>query len=469
MKGKVVYWVVYRLVVIALYAFFQKIVAVGRSNIPRKGPVIFAPNHPNMLLDPLCVGATCNRMDTHFWAKSTLFKGAIGWLFRQLGAIPVARRQDTTADQQFDPRANDKLFESSYEILQEGASLFIFPEGKSYTAAHIQEIKTGASRLVLNLLKKTEGKVAVPIVPVGLNYVQKNKFRSNVLISYGKPITVTAEDLDDPEASEKLTKKLQDALEQLTVNAPDFETLILINLARNIYTTNYSLNLEQHIELTQRLATSYKDLKDKDPEVNDLKDKLAQYHAGISDLHLKDNLFAQKLSAAKILRLVFTRSTKLMFYVLLSLPGAFIHLPAYYLARLGNKLKDAEDVSQFKFIILFLVTPMLWGLLSLGSWWLWGLGAAIKTGLLMPLFAWFHLFALQEGVSELRTVNSLLRLVKVAFSGNKTRIQELVDLRKDIHDRLKKLAEKYFPNTGFLSGALRTDNVLRANTNENFL
>ena len=43
MKGKVVYWVVYRLVVIALYAFFQKIVAVGRSNIPRKGPVIFAP------------------------------------------------------------------------------------------------------------------------------------------------------------------------------------------------------------------------------------------------------------------------------------------------------------------------------------------------------------------------------------------------------------------------------------------
>jgi hypothetical protein len=72
------------------------------------------------------------------------------------------------------------------------------------------------------------------------------------LCSYGKPITVTAEDLDDPEASEKLTKKLQDALEQLTVNAPDFETLILINLARNIYTTNYSLNLEQHIELTQR-------------------------------------------------------------------------------------------------------------------------------------------------------------------------------------------------------------------------
>ena len=87
-------------------------------------------------------------------------------------------------------------------------------------------------------------------------------------------------------------------------------------------------------------------------------------------------------------------------------------------------------------------------------------------------------------------MNSLLRLVKVAFSGNKTRIQELVDLRKDIHDRLKKLvrntfiyriviiatnppahyqAEKYFPNTGFLSGALRTDNVLRANTNENFL
>jgi len=123
---------------------------------------------------------------------------------------------------------------------------------------------------VLNLLKKTEGKVAVPIVPVGLNYVQKNKFRSNVLVryahkqsitkysnwdwlrSYGKPITVSAADLDDPQAAEKLTKRLQDALEQLTVNATDFETLMLVNLARNIYTTNYSLSLEQHIQLTQR-------------------------------------------------------------------------------------------------------------------------------------------------------------------------------------------------------------------------
>ena len=36
-----------------------------------------------------------------------------------------------------------------------------------------------------------------------------------------------------------------------------------------------------------RLVTSYENLKDKDPEVNALREKLALYNSAITDLHLK--------------------------------------------------------------------------------------------------------------------------------------------------------------------------------------
>jgi 1-acyl-sn-glycerol-3-phosphate acyltransferase len=42
MKNKVFYWILHKFVSLALYAFFQRIVVVGRNNIPLKGPLIFA-------------------------------------------------------------------------------------------------------------------------------------------------------------------------------------------------------------------------------------------------------------------------------------------------------------------------------------------------------------------------------------------------------------------------------------------
>jgi glycerol-3-phosphate O-acyltransferase/dihydroxyacetone phosphate acyltransferase len=228
MKGKVLYWILHKVVSLALYAFFQRIVVVGRSQIPLKGPLIFAANHPNMILDPLLVAATCKRMDTYFWAKSTLFKGVLGWLLRHLGAVPVYRRQDLKEN--FTEHSNDATFEASYEVLKEGAVIFIFPEGVSYTAPHIQPLRTGIARLALGFFKRTG---IMPLIqPVGLNYVHKDKFRSSVLIHYGTPLQWSAAEAEQPNAVDILTKEVEARLSSLTINAPTFESLILIGLGR---------------------------------------------------------------------------------------------------------------------------------------------------------------------------------------------------------------------------------------------
>jgi 1-acyl-sn-glycerol-3-phosphate acyltransferase len=96
--------------------------------------------------------------------------------------VPVYRRQDLKEN--FNEHLNDATFEASYEVLKEGGAIFIFPEGLSYTAPHIQPLRTGIARLALGFFKKTG--IMPPIQPVGLNYVHKDKFRSSVLIQYGE-------------------------------------------------------------------------------------------------------------------------------------------------------------------------------------------------------------------------------------------------------------------------------------------
>src|SRR5262245_63913398 len=72
--------------------FFRQVEVAGLENIPATGPVLFAGNHPNSLIDPNLIITTCGRK-VHFAAKDTLFEGRImRAVLRGLGAVPLARK-----------------------------------------------------------------------------------------------------------------------------------------------------------------------------------------------------------------------------------------------------------------------------------------------------------------------------------------------------------------------------------------
>ena len=74
--------------------FYNSISVENQDRIPKKGPVIFAANHPNTMIDPLIVAASCGRR-VSFLARSTLFFNSfISWLLTTLGIIPVYRKND---------------------------------------------------------------------------------------------------------------------------------------------------------------------------------------------------------------------------------------------------------------------------------------------------------------------------------------------------------------------------------------
>lgn len=140
----------------------------GRENIPKDTTVIFASNHRTNA-DPPLVG--CSLRGKHaFMAKEELFENKFfGGLIRLLGAFPVSRGKGDTG-----------VIDTAVECLENNKSLMIFPEGTRSKDGKVHKGHSGAG-----LISARSGK---PIVPVGIVFGEKLKFRTRVTVKYGKPI-----------------------------------------------------------------------------------------------------------------------------------------------------------------------------------------------------------------------------------------------------------------------------------------
>lgn len=168
--------------------FYRKVDVIGLTNIPT-GPAIFVAMHPNGLIDGLLILLSCKRQLSVI-VKHTLFNlPIIGFLLRSIKAIPVQRRSDTESND------NRNSFYQVVKRLSEQGSILIFPEGVSHNYPTVQPLKSGFLRMIQQTLKETDVP-EVNIIPVGLNYLEKDRFRSDVLIVYDKPIKITKQQLE---------------------------------------------------------------------------------------------------------------------------------------------------------------------------------------------------------------------------------------------------------------------------------
>ncbi len=187
---------------IIVKTFYREIKIKGLENLPESGQVIFTPNHPNSLMDPLLLYLLPPAYRIHFVAKAPLFKiPLLGWLMRKMGAIPVVRKFEADGEVDY-----NTFFDACVDSLASGGSITIFPEGVSLSQPSISNIKTGAARLFL--LAREKG-VNVHIVPIGLNYEYGSVFRTPVVIWISKP-------LEADDVAEKYKYSSKDAVLELT-------------------------------------------------------------------------------------------------------------------------------------------------------------------------------------------------------------------------------------------------------------
>ena len=185
MKEKnIVYNLIKPIYTILLKILFRPKV-IGKENIPKDGPLIFAGNHKHAV-DPTMVMSSTNRV-VHYMAKEELFKGLHGILFRKIGLIKIHRG-----------KSNPQAVIEAENILNAGGTIGIFPEGtRNKGQEELLKFRYGTVRIA----KKT----GTPILPFAI----KNKykiFKKSVIIEFGKPIDVS--NMEVEEANEYLRNEV---------------------------------------------------------------------------------------------------------------------------------------------------------------------------------------------------------------------------------------------------------------------
>lgn len=223
-----------RFLQITLRIFFSEITVLGAERISPTGSFVLVANHANALIDPALLFAFLPRTP-RFLAKSTLWSvPVVRTLLIATRSIPVYRKMDAGVD----TSKNDQTFLHCTRALAQGEAIALFPEGITHNEPSLQPLKTGAARIVLSAQAENSG-LTVPIIPVGMTFDAKDRFRSRVLIVVGDALfaqAVRETNSSDAHATVRaLTQKIDTELRRVTLNYPSWEEAHWIERAAALY------------------------------------------------------------------------------------------------------------------------------------------------------------------------------------------------------------------------------------------
>lgn len=215
-----------------LSLFFDRIEVEGDELVPRGGPLLVVANHTNGLVDGLLLTAVTPR-PVSLTAKSALRRNPLlAFTMWISGAVPLYRRQDDAGE----VAKNADSFAEIRRRLARGAAIAIFPEGGSHSDAALREFRTGAARMAFDFAE--HGGRGLRIVPAGLHYDAKQRFRSPVWVRFGEPIELDAWLAADPARTPRaLTAELEARIRALTANFGRLREALWLRWTADLVTT----------------------------------------------------------------------------------------------------------------------------------------------------------------------------------------------------------------------------------------
>jgi glycerol-3-phosphate O-acyltransferase / dihydroxyacetone phosphate acyltransferase len=431
-----------------IWFFFERVEVRHPERVPRMGPVLLCINHPNNLIDSLLVGAVLPRK-VHYLATAALFRNPlIARFLVALGVIPVYRKVDHP--DKLD--RNVEMFAACDEAFDHGRLIAIYPEGATHSEAHLQRIKTGAARIALGYEGHAPGRLTV--VPVGLSFEARKRFRGRVLVSFGEAVDVSsnlAVYREEPaKALHTLTTAIQLAMDREVVHVEGIDTAALASAVEAVYRGKLERELWAErglsrrqidpFQLSRSITDAVEHLRKQDPErIERLWLRILGYRAGLAAYRLRDEAVRTGLERTAPPQRV-ARSWQTIVGLPLFAYGAAVNFLPYYLPGwlAGRMSRRQTDYATIRLLASIVAFPLFWVLETSLVGWMAGLRWALAFFLSLPLgglIAYRYLVGTERLRHQLRFGALLL-----------TRAQEarrLLAERREIVDELERAKRDY--------------------------
>jgi glycerol-3-phosphate O-acyltransferase/dihydroxyacetone phosphate acyltransferase len=380
-----------------LSLFFDRIEVEGDERVPSTGPLLVVANHTNGLVDGLLLAVVSPRA-VSLTAKSALRRNPL--LAAGMGlsdTVPLYRRQDGEGE----VAKNAGSFSEIRRRLLRGGAVAIFPEGISHSGAALREFRTGAARIAFDFAE--HGGSGLRILPMGLHYEAKQRFRSPVWVRFGEPIDFDAwrtGAAQSPRDARALTGELEQRIRALTANFGRIREALWLRWTADLVTTRAddppALDAEprryaDRARLLQELQVHY-DRADRDAVASLFRD-LRRYRRDLRRLGIAPAEVWLSMHPARAAFFILRELELLAAGSLFFAAGAVQHGAAFALDRVLTRMlsKDLDHWASNAIFYGFAIFPLIWlaGIAltaTLASrWWAVGYAAVLPFTLLYTI------------------------------------------------------------------------------------
>lgn len=372
---------------------------------------------------------------------------------------------------------NHKVFQNVFDHLNAEKVLGIFPEGGLHDRPNLLPLKPGVAIMALGAVSQSKDpNQVVKIIPVGLNYFHPHKFRSRVVIEFGKPILVTKDDAAKYEKNTRdVVNKLLDLitlrLKEITVNCDDYDTLMTIHAARRLYTSSVrkSIPLPLVVEMSRRILQGYQKYADR-PDVQQLKNAVYEYNKKLMILGLHDHQVESltRSNRLSVLIMFLHRLFLTTLFFLLSLPGVIMFSPVFIVARrisrekqkqalAGStvKIKAKDVIGTWKILVALVLAPALyifWAAVATFALVKFGIAGLVPKTLtfligylICVLITYASLRVGEVGMDAYKSLTPLFYSILLAHR-DILQIENLKETRRKLAEQVVEFCDRYGPS-----------------------